>query len=106
MAEWSRSHFDERVFQAFVKTVGIYPSGSLVRLESGRIGIVMEQHGQSLLTPRVKVFFSARSGVPIEQTIVDLARLQGRDRIVARESPQDWNFKDLPELLTGRPVRR
>ncbi|HEX9172964.1 MAG TPA: HD-GYP domain-containing protein, partial [Telluria sp.] len=35
MAEWSHGHFDPVVFQAFVKTVGIYPVGTLVRLESG-----------------------------------------------------------------------
>ena len=43
MAEWRNGHFDERVFQAFVKTIGIYPSGTLVRLKSGRLAIVMEQ---------------------------------------------------------------
>jgi HD-GYP domain-containing protein (c-di-GMP phosphodiesterase class II) len=31
MAEWSNGHFDEAVFQAFVKSIGIYPIGSLVR---------------------------------------------------------------------------
>jgi HD-GYP domain-containing protein (c-di-GMP phosphodiesterase class II) len=35
MAEWCKGHFDERVFQAFVKCIGIYPIGSLVKLESG-----------------------------------------------------------------------
>ena len=35
MAEW-KGHFDPQVFQAFVKSVGIYPVGALVRLESGR----------------------------------------------------------------------
>jgi HD-GYP domain-containing protein (c-di-GMP phosphodiesterase class II) len=61
MAEWCKGHFDERVFQAFVKCIGIYPIGSLVKLESGRLGVVIEQSGHSLLTPTVKVFFSTRS---------------------------------------------
>ena len=85
MAEW-KGHFDPQVFQAFVKSVGIYPVGALVRLESGRLGVVMEQNDKSLLMPRVKVFFSARSRLPIPQEVVDLAKLVGRDKIVGRES--------------------
>lgn len=38
MAEWSAGHFDKTVFQAFVKSIGIYPVGSLVRLTTGRLG--------------------------------------------------------------------
>ena len=39
MASW-KGHFDEHVFQAFVRSVGIFPIGSLVRLTSGRLAIV------------------------------------------------------------------
>lgn len=101
MAEWSKGHFDEAVFQAFVKTVGIYPTGSLVRLESGRLAVVVEQHENSLLTPKVKVFFSAKTKMPIIQEIVDLAKLQGHDKIIGRESPDEWGFKNLDILWSG-----
>lgn len=100
MAEW-KGHFDPAVFQAFVKSVGIYPVGALVRLESGRLGVVVEQHSKSLLTPRVKVFFSARSKLPIPQEVIDLAKLAGRDKIVARESAEEWGFKNIEELWSG-----
>ncbi|MGY4533993.1 putative nucleotidyltransferase with HDIG domain [Pseudomonas sp. TE3786] len=105
MAEWSKGHFDQVVFQAFVKSVGIYPTGSLVRLESGRLGIVMDQHATSLLTPRVKVFFMAKSKTPIPQQIIDLAKLVGREKIVGREAPEDWNFPRLEELWSGLPSK-
>lgn len=105
MAEW-KGHFDDKLFQAFVKSVGIYPVGALVRLDSGRLGVVMEQHEKSLLTPRVKVFFSARSKVPIAQEVLDLAKLAGRDKIVGRESAEDWGFKHIEELWSGIPARK
>lgn len=106
MAEWSKGHFDEAVFQAFVKSVGIYPTGSLVRLESGRIGVVTEQHEKSLLTPRVKVFFSAKSKAPIPIEVLDLSKLVGREKIVARESQEDWGFRNVEELWSGLPAGR
>ena len=101
MAEWCHGHFDEAVFQAFVKSVGIYPVGSLVRLDSGRLGVVIEQNEKSLLSPRVRVFFNARTHTHLAREVVDLAKLVGRDKIVGRESPAQWGFRDLDELWSG-----
>ncbi|MBX9913592.1 MAG: HD-GYP domain-containing protein [Pseudomonadaceae bacterium] len=101
MAEWCPAQFDDKVFRAFVKTIGIYPTGALVRLESGKLGVVLEQSETSLLTPKVKVFFSAKSKAPIEQDILDLSKLVGRERIVGREPLDDWGFRNLEELWSG-----
>jgi putative nucleotidyltransferase with HDIG domain len=95
MAEWCNGHFDERVFQAFVRSVGIYPIGSFVRLESGRLGVVVEQTEKSLLTPQVKVFFSARSQTYIAPEIVDLGRPGASDKIISREDAAKWGIKDI-----------
>ncbi len=103
MAEWSRDHFDARLFQAFVKSIGIYPVGSLVRLTSGRIGVVTEQGAGSLTAPRVKVFFSTRSGMRIPPEVLDLAAPGCAEKIVAREDPDQWRFPDLAQLWTGAP---
>ncbi|MCV4342061.1 HD-GYP domain-containing protein [Pseudomonas capsici] len=104
MAEWT-GHFDEKIFQAFVKCVGIYPVGSLVRLESGNLGIVMEQNKTSLLTPKVKVFYSALCKMPIAHTLLDLSTLVGQDRIISRECAKTWGLKDLDHLWAGVPER-
>jgi putative nucleotidyltransferase with HDIG domain len=95
MAEWCKGHFDERIFQAFVRSVGIYPIGSFVRLESGRLGVVVEQTAKSLLTPMVKVFFSAKSQTHIPPEIVDLGRPGATDKIISREDPAKWGINDL-----------
>ena len=89
------------MFQAFVKALGIYPVGSLVRLESGRLAVVLEQDEQSLLTPKVKVFFSARSKTPLPQVVLELAKLGGQEKIVGRESVEEWGFNNFDELWSG-----
>ncbi|MDT7515223.1 HD-GYP domain-containing protein [Rhodoferax mekongensis] len=103
MAEWASGHFDSKVFQAFVKSLGIYPIGSLVQLSSGRLGVVVEQTAKSLTTPCVKVFYSTKSHMRIVPEIVDLSRPGITDKIVSREDPAKWKFPDLDELWSGMP---
>ena len=99
MAEWSKGHFDERVFQAFVKSIGIYPTGSLVKLSSGRLAVVLEQSEKSLLAPRVKVFFSTRSQSHIVPELIDLSHpgTAGKNR-------QPRGCRQMGYQEPGRPV--
>ncbi len=101
MAEWAGGHFDQAVFQAFVKSLGIYPIGSLVRLTSGRIGVVTDQGKKSLTLPTVKVFFSTKSNMRIVPEVIDLGRTGCPEKIMAREDPAKWRFADLNELWSG-----
>ncbi|MFN7426086.1 MAG: HD-GYP domain-containing protein [bacterium] len=101
MAGWSKGHFDERVFHAFVKSVGIYPVGSLVRMASGRLGVVTEQNEGGLTTPRVKLFFSIGADARIPPEIIDLSHKGMVDRIIGREDPEKWDFRDLDTMWAG-----
>jgi len=94
MAEWT-GHFDARVFQAFVKSVGIYPVGALVRLSSDRLGVVVEQSEKSLLAPCVKVFFSVRTNAYIPPELVDLSRPGSKEKIAGREDAAKWGIGDI-----------
>lgn len=98
MAEWSGPHFDPAVFQAFVKSIGIYPVGTLVKLESGRLGVVTEQHEKSLLAPKVKVFFSTKSQSYIPPQVLDLAGPGLQDKIVGREDAAKWGLKNVNDF--------
>ncbi|MBY0498392.1 MAG: HD-GYP domain-containing protein [Nitrosomonas sp.] len=95
MASWKDGHFDESIFQAFVKTVGIYPSGTLLKLQSGRLGVVMEQSTKKLTTPIVKIFFSTRANAHIPAEIIDISK--GMDSIESIEDPAKWGF-DLNKI--------
>jgi putative nucleotidyltransferase with HDIG domain len=97
MAQWT-GQFDPAVFKAFVKCVGIYPVGSLVKLESGRLAVVVDLNSQQLAAPVVRVFYSTRSKLPISVQSLDLSDAASGDRIVSRESPQDWGFTHLEDI--------
>lgn len=90
MTEGQDTQFDKLVFHAFVKTVGIFPVGTLVKLKSGRLAVVMDQSVKSLTTPVVKVFFSTRTNAPLFPELVDTSKVP--DSIASIEDPHKWKF--------------
>jgi putative nucleotidyltransferase with HDIG domain len=97
MASW-KGHFDEKIFQHFVKTVGIYPVGALVRLKSERLGVVIEQGEKSLLHPKVKVFLSTRTKIAFQPEIVNLADPTEPDAILKYELAEEWGVQDVERM--------
>jgi HD-GYP domain-containing protein (c-di-GMP phosphodiesterase class II) len=96
--EWSKFHFNPVFSQEFVRCIGIYPVGTLVLLESGRLAVVVEPHESSLLTPKVNVFFNTRSQTYITPETVDLSRPVGHgggDKIVRHELPEKWQVDPM-----------
>lgn len=94
MAAWRDVQFDENIFHAFVKTVGIYPNGTLLKLESGRLGVVVEQ-SKKLTAPFVKIFFSIRANAHIPSETIDLSKSQ--EVIASIEDPLQWGL-DLDKV--------
>jgi hypothetical protein len=63
--------------------------------------VVVDQTERSLLTPKVKVFYSTKSNLRITPEVIDLSSAIARDKIIAREDPDKWNFADLNSLWGG-----
>lgn len=97
MAQWA-DHFDNTVFKAFVKSVGIYPIGSMVKLKSGRLAVVIDQSPKSLLMPIVKIFFSTQSKSRLLVEVLDLSSSSTQDSIVGHEDPKLWGLLDVDKL--------
>jgi HD-GYP domain-containing protein (c-di-GMP phosphodiesterase class II) len=105
MAEWTQQgQFDPQIVHAFVSSLGIYPTGSLVRLQSGRLAVVVEQNPGALAAPKIKVFFSTKAQMPVPPEMVDLNHPGCSERITGRESNAVWKFKHLDELWAGPEV--
>ncbi|ENO89308.1 HD-GYP domain-containing protein [Thauera linaloolentis] len=89
LLEWSKFHFKPELVHAFIRAVGIYPTGSLVRLESQRLAVVQSQNTEQLMQPVVKVIFHIH-GHYLNPETIDLRRSQ--DHIVGHEDFDAWNI--------------
>jgi putative nucleotidyltransferase with HDIG domain len=87
LLEWSGTHLDGELVQLFIRTLGIYPVGSLVRLSSQRLAVVVEQGGD-LLRPTVRVVYDIGKKTWPHPRDLDLAKAP--DQIVDYQEPGDW----------------
>ena len=98
--EWSSYHYDRNLVEQFIRCVGIYPVGTLVRLESGLVGLVLQHGEKSLLYPIVRIVYNAKYGnfvrVPYDLDLSQPSKKSGEDRIVGYESPERLGIK--PEM--------
>lgn len=96
--EWSKFHFNPLYVHAFLRCVGIYPVGTLVLLESGRLAVVIENHENNLLVPKVNVFYNTKTKSHFHPQEIDLSDPfgpGGGDRIVGYEDADKWKVDPL-----------
>ena len=94
MLNW-RGHFDPHILHTFVRAIGIYPVGSLVRLASGRVALVVKAGEQSLLKPVVHAFWSLHAQREVRPERVDLGDSFCTDSIIGAEESPLWQNADL-----------
>ncbi len=99
LLEWSNHHFDQSLVQQFIRCVGIYPVGTLVRLRSGLLGVVVESSREGPFQPVVRVFMDAKRRAYLTVRDIDLSRQRkgSEERIECAESPARWRVN--PEEL-------
>ncbi|WP_310735109.1 hypothetical protein [Mitsuaria sp. TWR114] len=69
-----------------------------MKLQSGKLAVVLEQNATALTAPRVRAFYSTKSQMPIPTQVLDLSSPGATDRIIGREDPATWGFQKLDEL--------
>jgi len=81
---------DPVYFKEFISVLGIYPVGSLVRLDTGEIAVVTETHSQAPLSPRIKIIFDnagKRLPEPVEIDLSDSQTSPTERNLIAPADP-------------------
>ena len=68
-----------------------YPVGTLVELDSGRVGLVAEQNENDLLRPSIRVIYHGKKKCYLPVDIVDLVR-EENDHILYAVSPEKYGI--------------
>ncbi|AWL11285.1 uncharacterized protein HMF8227_00789 [Saliniradius amylolyticus] len=99
----SQGQLDQSLVQQFIRCIGVHPVGSLVKLKSEKLAIVIKANKDDPLKPKVASFYSVRSGHYKDVRILDLTRDQ--DDIEACVRPEEFKInlaRFFREVLLGR----
>lgn len=107
MASWE-GHFDRELLMVFMRSIGLYPAGMIVRLSSDRLGIVLPP-GRKPGRPRARVFHCAITDTPLPWIDVVISDQGQGEQVVDEAHPEDWATGDWPDLcerLLAAPAQR
>ncbi len=91
---WRFEDFDNRLVEKFIQSLGVYPPGCLVELNTGALAVVYATHPNQRLNPKVRLLTST-SLEPLEaQEPIDLSATE-HINIVKALDPKDPRFADL-----------
>ena len=91
--------YDQSLVQQFIRCIGVHPVGSLVKLKSGKLGIIVKANKDDPIKPLVMCFYSVTSGAHTELKKVDLSKVA--DEIESTVRPDEFKinltkfFKDV-----------
>ncbi|MBC7183785.1 MAG: HD-GYP domain-containing protein, partial [Marinobacter sp.] len=98
LLEWSGDHLDPLLVKQFIRCIGLYPVGSMVLLESGRLGVVVETNEADQRLPAVRVMYHTKFRMPITVATIDLAKPGTQDRILRAVDPDEYKI-DVRKFL-------
>ena len=73
---WRNKYFQEELVEQFLQCLGVFPTGSLVEMHSGEVGIVMAQNKTRRMSPKVMLLLDKKKNKLSEYVSVDLMNPQ------------------------------
>ena len=92
LLEWSGDHLDRTLVGHFIRCLGIYPIGSTVLLESGRLGVVIETNPDDQRLPVLRLMYHTRFRQLIPAETLDLSGPRVQDRITKSVDPDEYGL--------------
>jgi len=89
--QWSGELFDPELVQRFIKCMGIYPVGTVVKLSNGFLAIVTGITTENLLQPTVRIFYDTRRETFTPPFTVNLSE-DTETTIIGYEPVDKWNI--------------
>ncbi|NQZ25111.1 MAG: HD-GYP domain-containing protein [Colwellia sp.] len=87
--------YDNTLVEQFVNCLGIYPIGTLVKLTSGKLGLISRLNKNQPLLPFVRVFYNTRLNQAIAMEELDLSQTKHKDQIDCCIKPGEFNINLL-----------
>lgn len=99
MKGWD-GHFDAGILDTFIRSIGIYPTGTLVRMRTNRLGVVLGVQDRAPDRPWVRCFYAIadREITPLED--LQVSRSLRGDAIVGIEMGEAWFGPGWEQILT------
>ncbi len=74
LIEASGREFDPLLMRFFINLLGVYPVGSLVKLTTGEIAVVVRENPLNLTRPQIKIFLDKEGNILKEPIFYDLSK--------------------------------
>ncbi len=85
LLEWSDNHLDKNLVYDFIRSIGVYPVGTLVELNSGRAGVVIETNRLQQDRPRLKLVYDLGARKKLPPQLLNLAQEADESIVRARD---------------------
>ena len=101
--EWMPGNFDARLIESFIRTIGIYPVGSIVELQTGHIGIVVSLNETHRLKPLLMLIMNRDKEYYPQRKLINLAssiwnEKESKPEISRILDPKEYNI-DVKKII-------
>ncbi len=88
----SPTAYDKELVEQFIQCLGLYPIGTMVKLNSGKIGLISKLNKSKPLQPFIRVFYNTRLNQAISMEEIDLSKPKHNDHIESCIRPEEYNL--------------